>query len=977
MQRRHDGISGCPSALLVCACAIVCAAGPATAGQEETGWVELLAGTDLGAWREPHGEWFVAGGVSLKEGDPTKFAWTPGAGTLINGAGGRTCNLLTVLEHGDCEAHVEFVVPKGSNSGVYFMGRYEIQVLDSWDDEAGRPKENPQHGDCGGIYQRWIDGRGFEGRPPRINACRAYGEWQSFDVTFLAPRFSAQGKKIANARFVRVVHNGVVVHENQEVTGPTRAATYQDEKPAGPIMLQGDHGPVAYRALRIRPLELVPEEVYGAIARYEPGQSRKELVRLEEALRVLPPVDFPKIEQRLLAILAAGEASVAGKRFVCRVLRRIGSAACVRPLAALLADEKLAHMARFALQHLPCAEVDAALRDALAKLTGSLRIGVVGSIGERGDPAAVPALAALLGKDDVALAAAAVRALGRIGGAEAARALEEARLPRELRYAQADARLACAERLVREGKEAAAAAIYRSLTGKTHEITVRLAAYRGVLQAEREKAVPTLIALLKDPDQRLKDAALKYIRELPGSSVAAALAGRLQAVDTETQIVLIEALEARGDPAAAGAVAAAAGSAHSGVVMAAVRALGVLGGAEQVPLLARLAAVGGAVGRTARDSLVRLQGPGVNSALIQLGTSNEAELRATVFRVLKEVAGPNDFPDLIGLLVTVEDRRERALLQQAAIMAARRIEDRGAAAGIVVDALREADKPLTLTLVGILPRLGGATALGALRPYLKAADPTIRQVAVMTLVDWQAAEAVPELLRVAETEPSPQLRSLAFRGAVFRLRLLKDRPSAEARALVERAWAAARSPLEKASIIKTLADVPAVWSLEFVKQHRGDPALGGDAEAAYQKIWAVLNKLVLVEARGVLRAKEATIHGSGAAYEPGEDRDCIGVWNSAEAWVSWRVLILEPGTFAVEVSQSMADGGGSTYAVSVGDARVTGTVKRTGDWARFETVKLGTVAVKEPGTYTVGVYVVKKAGAYVMNLRGVLLTRVE
>jgi hypothetical protein len=170
---------------------------------------------------------------------------------MINGEAGRTVDLLTKGEFGDLEAHLDFVVPKGSNSGVYFQARYEVQILDSWG------VEQPKPGDCGGIYERWKDGRGYEGHPPRVNASRPPGEWQSFDVVFRAPRFDAGGKKTANARFVKVVHNGIVVHENVEVTGPTRAAAFEsDEKPTGPIMLQGDHGPVAFRNVRVRPLKL-------------------------------------------------------------------------------------------------------------------------------------------------------------------------------------------------------------------------------------------------------------------------------------------------------------------------------------------------------------------------------------------------------------------------------------------------------------------------------------------------------------------------------------------------------------------------------------------------------------------------------------------------------------------------------------------------------------------------------------------------
>lgn len=209
-----------------------------------------LTRANLEAWRAPRGQWQVVADVKAGGEGERLLIGTPGEGVLVNGATGRTSNLLSQAEHGDIEAHVEFMVPKGSNSGVYFQARYEVQILDSWG------VEHPKHGDCGGIYERWKDNRGYEGHPPRVNASRAPGQWQSFDVVFRAPRFDATGRKVANARFVKVVHNGIVVHENVEVTGPTRASTFQDEKPLGPLMLQGDHGPVAYRNLWLKPVQL-------------------------------------------------------------------------------------------------------------------------------------------------------------------------------------------------------------------------------------------------------------------------------------------------------------------------------------------------------------------------------------------------------------------------------------------------------------------------------------------------------------------------------------------------------------------------------------------------------------------------------------------------------------------------------------------------------------------------------------------------
>jgi len=217
-------------------------------------WIELLPGRGLSAWRTPHGDWLLAAEVAKDPQDPKRLVWKPGGAAAVNGPKGRTVHLVSTREFGDLEAHVEFMVPKGSNSGVYFMGRYEIQVYDS----HGVAKAAYPGIECGGIYPRWIDGKNVNGHSPRENASLPPGQWQTFDVVFRAPRFDAAGRKTRNAAFVKVLHNGKAIHENVDLTGPTRAALYHDENPTGPLMLQGDHGPVAYRNLRVR---LLPPEV--------------------------------------------------------------------------------------------------------------------------------------------------------------------------------------------------------------------------------------------------------------------------------------------------------------------------------------------------------------------------------------------------------------------------------------------------------------------------------------------------------------------------------------------------------------------------------------------------------------------------------------------------------------------------------------------------------------------------------------------
>ena len=242
-----------------------------------------LTGSDLSTWRSNTGQWQIVADTFTNPQDEKLLASTPGTGAIVNGPTGRTSHLFSKAEFGDVKAHIEFIVSKGSNSGVYFMGRYEIQVFDSYDTEKS---EYPGI-ECGGIYERWDENRnpkGYEGHSPRVNASKAPGQWQTFDVIFRAPRFDKAARKLANARFEMVLHNGIVVHEDVELTGPTRAGAYNDEKPAGPLMLQGDHGPVAYRNIRIEPAGPNPFFAMDTATKDTTHQTAKEQVRMVKEL---------------------------------------------------------------------------------------------------------------------------------------------------------------------------------------------------------------------------------------------------------------------------------------------------------------------------------------------------------------------------------------------------------------------------------------------------------------------------------------------------------------------------------------------------------------------------------------------------------------------------------------------------------------------------------------------------------------------
>lgn len=189
--------------------------------------VVLFDGRDLSGW--------------VKRGSGEPATWKVADGVMTAGGG----DIVTKERFRDFQLHVEFKVPlmpnaRGQgrgNSGVYLHGLYEIQVLDSYGLVPGT-------GDCGAIYGQ---------TPPMANACRPPEEWQSYDILFRAPRYDESGKQIARPR-VSVLQNGIWIHDNVEIQGPTTASMPGDPRQPGPIMLQ-DHGsPVQYRNLWVRPL---------------------------------------------------------------------------------------------------------------------------------------------------------------------------------------------------------------------------------------------------------------------------------------------------------------------------------------------------------------------------------------------------------------------------------------------------------------------------------------------------------------------------------------------------------------------------------------------------------------------------------------------------------------------------------------------------------------------------------------------------
>ncbi len=230
---------------------------------------QTLPLTDLSAFKPAKSNWKIVRDATVDITKDDVLTTTAGTGILVNNPDAKNRdNLVFGFEHGDLDLEMEVMMARNSNSGIYLQGRYEIQLFDSWG------KRHPTSADMGGVYGRSDEVRKttYEGIPPRLNAAYAPGLWQTLRIAFQAPRFDGAGRKIANARLLRVELNGMIIHENVELKGPTAGQAFPGEAALGPILIQGDHGPVAFRNIRYRTYTGQPAQLRNLKYRYFSGE---------------------------------------------------------------------------------------------------------------------------------------------------------------------------------------------------------------------------------------------------------------------------------------------------------------------------------------------------------------------------------------------------------------------------------------------------------------------------------------------------------------------------------------------------------------------------------------------------------------------------------------------------------------------------------------------------------------------------------
>jgi len=575
-----------------------------------------------------------------------------------------------------------------------------------------------------------------------------------------------------------------------------------------------------------------------------------------------------RIEKGFLRFLKS-DATPASKQFVCRQLSIVGTEESADTLAGMLARPQTSDIARFALERIPGQAVDEVLRGALSKTTGKEKIGIISTLGVRGDSKSVSALAAMIKDSDSEIAAASVTAIGQIAGAEAIAALEKVRNQTSgpLRQLVLDAYLRCADKLLDQGKSKAALSIYQKAYHSSEPALIRIAALYGMAEAGGEQVTNILIDILKDDDRQMQAVAIGLLSEMSGSKITRSLVRELPGLRPLGQVQLLSALAKRGDAEALPAVVKQATSSSAEVRIAALEAMGVLGNETIVSFLAQAAASNtGEEQQAARESLYRLRGNKVDQTIIDnlnraeakvkvelirsigersikagaaklLKTAQDSDgtVRRESFKVLSDVGGAEHLSALLDLLIKAQYSSERKAAEKTIVSILKKTENAGL--GQVLSAATSVTEvKARCSLSGILGKIGDNRALPVLRKALADSNGDVKRAAILALSEWPNATPATELLSVAKTDTVVVRQVLALQGYIKLVSLPTKRSASQTVKLLQDGLDIAKRPEEKKAVLAVLPQFACAEALKMAKNCETDSALAAEAKLAVEKI---------------------------------------------------------------------------------------------------------------------------------------------
>ena len=573
--------------------------------------------------------------------------------------------------------------------------------------------------------------------------------------------------------------------------------------------------------------------------------------------------------------MLGSDASYPCKVFLCRQLAIIGSEDQVASLSPLLVDEKYSDMARYALERIGGEKTCAAMRAALATTSGRTQIGLINSLGVLEEEQAVLPLAGLVHGTNATVAAA-VAALGKIGGREAEKVLQTLTLTAEGRVLDEvyDAYLGCADKLTATNKRPQASAIYKRIYSKSSSRYIRTIALRGMVAASGDGAASVILNVLRGDDLAMQAVAVPLAGEIPGPQATAAFAKMLPRLSPAMQAKMLQSLGSRGDRAALPEVLKILESPDESVRVAALNALGDLGDASTVGLLAQTAArAEAAPSRSARKSLYQLQGREVDAAIMSLlvksdpkvevelikavarrkissavptllntATNADAEVRQASLKALREVAKGESMPALVELLVNAQTDADRTEAESTVVAVAGEASlgpDPAKAIRAMYPSAR--DSVVKVSLIKVLGDIGDDSSLPLLEKALAEPDKEISHAAVRALSAWPNPGPLSVLEKCVQTTDDSLTRALALRGWIRLIGLDKGRDAAQTLALYGEAMKRSTEPFERKAVLAGLAGVRTHESLKMAAAYLANESLSSEAALAVSRIACPLN----------------------------------------------------------------------------------------------------------------------------------------
>jgi len=386
---------------------------------------------------------------------------------------------------------------------------------------------------------------------------------------------------------------------------------------------------------------------------------------------------------------------------------------------------------------------------------------------------------------------------------------------------------------------------------------------------QQDDAIGIVLDILKSGDQEMQAVAIAMVKEMSGTGVTKALAKELPNLSAISQVQLLSALGDRGDAAALPAVVTAVKAKNEFVRIAALKAVGQLGDASSVGLLAQTAAASrGAEQKAARESLYRLRGPKVDGAvlagitkaepktkieliksagernisavvstLLKTATDSDRKVRVESFKVLKAVAGPEHLPALVELLLNLRSSSEANEARKMVASVAHKIEDKDRQAEAVLAVLPSVkDIKKQCSLLSVLGKIGDGSALPRLIEALNSDNIQRRGAAIRALAEWPTSKPAAVLLEAAQNSENKVHRILALRGSIRLLGLYSKRTPEETIEMYKKAMTLAPDAIEKRRVLSGLANTKSLDALQMAAGYLQDETLFREAEFAVVKI---------------------------------------------------------------------------------------------------------------------------------------------